>query len=252
MKSDEEILEIGCAAMGEGSCRPDSGIVMMDGCMYPFHGERMTNPLDPVELLISVPHGGRDYDSDNTHELSCVNRILSTLEVACDLRKRGFTVITKYKNGAPKTILMKDDDKVLILGDLAKQQNLILHILSTQIAEDYDQSVIPCWKERGFRTPPKYWINKVENEYVTDNAFAYGEQSVTYYNVKGPDGEVTVKLVYYEGTSMEVSDDDDRCFDEEAETYEYFEVTDKRIKTTPFHRSTPSYVWQDKGDADEG
>ena len=209
-----------------------------NGSIYPFCNGKMLNPLDPVELLCCM---GSGYDD---RAIETAKKICRTVDMASKLRKEGYTIITRYKSGAPKAILESKTDNVLILGDLAKRENLLLPILSTQLAdEQYDQSSVDAWKERGFNTPQKYDIVEKTSYVRSDEYLDEAESQVTSYKFGG----ICVSFVHTEGESRTVSDDDDRDWDYGYFEDDYMEICREAPDPIPNKTEHPKFVWQDKG-----
>ena len=239
--NDQTILEEGYGVgAGNDSLYRNSFVMSYNGSLYPFCNGKMLNPLDPVELLCCMDSG---YDD---RAIETAKKICRTVYMASKLRKEGYTIITRYKSGAPKTILESKTDNVLILGDLAKKENLLLPILSTQLAdEQYDQSSVDAWKERGFKTPRKYDIVD-KTSYVMSGAgedLDEVESQVTNYKFGG----ICVSFVHAEGESRTVSDDQDRDWDYEHFEDDYMEIYREAPDPIPNKTEHPKFVWQDKG-----
>ena len=253
-----DILEYG-ELQGEGSPYIRDGFVMKhSGGLYPFVSKGMLNPLDPVNLILCW-HLGVDFSGCD----SGVETVLDTMLAVTRCRKTGFTVMTRYKSGAARTVKLDDGtEKVVILGDYAKEKRLILPILSTQLSDKYDQSSIPLWSSLGFRTPPHYGICCNENTYSVDgwhgSNLLEGSDTITYYNIIGGGKKVTVKKTHRDAQVQSVSDEMDRDWDYGNIEVTNYEVTVKpfndekpTLKAGPFHKTTPKYVWQDKGEDDD-
>lgn len=252
MLKTEDILENG-ELQGNGSPFTPNGFVMeYSGAWYPFVDTGMINPLDPVNLLLCWCTAEGFGDEDSGFET-----VLNTMLAVTEIRKAGFSIVTRYKSGAARTVRLDDGtDKVIILGDYAKEKGLLLPILSTQLSDKYDQSLIPLWKSLGFTTPPHYGTCINENTYTVDGWHGEylldGSDTVTYYNIIGGGKKITIKKTYRDTLIQTVSDDSDRDWD-----YGSFEGTRYEIKvepfqekpvlkSKPFHKTTPDYVWQDK------
>lgn len=254
----EDILEDG-ESQGEGLPYIRDGFVLeYSGGLYPFDTNGMLNPLDPVNLLLCW-----HLDEDFGCEDDGFETILKTMLAVTKIRKAGFSVVTQYKSGAARAVKLNDStDKVLILGDYAKANKLVLPILSTQLSDNYDQSGIPLWKGLGFKTPPHYGICCSEQTYPVDGwhggELLDGSDTVTYFNIIGGGKKVTVKKVYRDVQVQSVSDDMDQDWDYGAFEGTKYEITVKpfkdekpTLKAGPFHKTTPKYVWQDKGEDDD-
>ena len=249
MLNEQEILKNGSPVGGlEAYCKGNT-VIEYSGGLYPFHGESMLNPLDPVNLILSWPILGSYIDGDSDFE-----SILETMLAVTDFRKKKFSVMTRYKSGAARTIKLEDgSDKIVILGDFAKARKLSLPILSTQLSDQYRQDGIEIWKSLGFRTPPHYGISVSEQTYGVDgwngSRLLDGTDDVTYYNIIGGGRKVTVKKVHREANVQEVSDDMGSDWD-----YSYVDLVRYSIEVKPFSESlnaqyrktTPNYVWEDK------
>lgn len=179
-----------------------------------------------------------------------------------EFRKKKYTVITRYKSGAARTIKLEDGtDNIIILGDHAKQHSLCLPILSTQLSDNYDQTDVKLWKELGFHTPPHYGICVKTSVYGVDGwhgmSLMEGTDTVTYYNIVGGGKKITIKKRRREVESQEVSSDEDRDWDfESVDETEYdiqVEIDSQRkaeYRKKAFvasgHPTTPNFVWEDK------
>lgn len=252
MLNAQEIAANGEPVDGEGSPYYEDGSVLKySGGLYPFRNGKLINPLDPVNLLLCWPvlNG---YDENEGFE-----RILSTMLAVTRFRKKKYTVLTRYKSGAARTIKLEDGtDNIIILGDHAKQNSLCLPILSTQLSDEYRQDGIEVWKSLGFRTPPHYGIFMTEQTYGVDGGkgsrLLDGTDEVTYYNIIGGGRKVTVKKVHRDASVQEGSDDADRDWD-----YDYVDLVryyievkpfseTSNLKTAPFRKTTPTFVWEEK------
>lgn len=259
MLTVEEILEEGESVGGGTPYCKDCFVLSYSGGLYPFDSKGMLNPLDPVNLILCWPLCSDDDICDEDEDFESV---LDTMLAVTDFRKKGFSVMTRYKSGAARTIKLNDGtDKVIILGDYAKEKKLLLPILSTQLSDMYVQSNVELWKSLGFRTPPHYGISRTDCDYDVDNwqgdSALSGTDHVTYYNIIGGGRKVTVRKVHREAEVQTVSDDNDRDWD-----YGYTDFTTYKVSVTPFseslepktapsHKTTPKYVWQDKGENDD-
>lgn len=257
MITSSQVLEEGDLIPGGGAPYIKGSFVMeFSGYLYPFDRDsNMLNPLDPVNLLLSWPIVGGDDDTGK------FEKVLRTMIGVTAIRKAGFTPITQYKSGAVRTIKLTDGtDKVVILGEYARSRGLILPILSTQLSADYKQDSIDLWNSLGFKTPSHYGICSNTNTYSVDGwrgtALLDGSKTVTYYNIIGGGREITVKKVYSDVYVQSISDDDDRDWDYGADERTRYDISvkpiDAKFKTAaPYHKTTPNYVWQDKGDENE-
>ena len=254
MIKESTILEDG-EILGDGgnSFYPGHFVVSYSGNLYPFSEKGMLNPLDPFNLIVSLPVVGTELDD------SVLNKVINTMLSVTEIRKAGFTVITRYDSGAARTVHLEDgSNKVIILGDLAKNRHLILPILSTQLSGDYDQSKIEPWKSHGFKTPPHYGINTVENTYSVNewhgDTLVEGTKEITYYNIIGGGKKLSVKKVRcdYDTQSVDTDGDSDWEYGNvERTSYSMSEQNieePKPFKTKPYRGTTPEYVWQDKGE----
>lgn len=252
MLTVDEILEEGESVGGGTPYSKGCYVLSYSGGLYPFDSKGLLNPLDPVNLILCWPLCDDEELSDEDEDFESV---LDTMLAVTDFRKKGFSVMTRYKSGAARTIKLNDGtDKVIILGDYAKEKKLLLPILSTQLSDMYVQSNVELWKSLGFRTPPHYGISRTDcdydlHEWQGDSVLS-GTDHVTYYNIIGGGRKVTVRKVHREAEVQTVSDDDDRDWD-----YGYTEFTTYKVSVTPFSESlehapfkktTPNYVWEDK------
>ena len=252
MLTVEKILEEGTAVGGDTPYSKGCYVLSYSGGFYPFDSKGMLNPLDPVNLILCWPIIGSQGDEDSDFEA-----ILETMLAVTDFRKKGFSVMTRYKSGAARTIKLNDDtDKVIILGDYAKEKKLLLPILSTQLSDMYVQSNVELWKRLGFRTPPHYGICRSDCDYAVNglhgDSVLEGNDHVTYYNIIGGGRKVTVKKVHREAEVQSVSDDDDRDWDYDYVDLVHYGIEVKpfsetlTLKAAPFHKTTPDYVSEDK------
>lgn len=255
----EDILEDGESVGGGTPFHLGGYVLKYSGAWYPFDSKGLLNPLDPVNLILCWPLCSDDELSDEDEDFESV---LETMLAVTDFRKKGFSVMTRYKSGAARTIKLNDStDKVIILGDYAKDKKLLLPILSTQLSDMYVQSNVELWKSLGFHTPPHYGICKTDCDYAVDgwhgDSVLSGTDHITYYNIIGGGKKVTVKKVHREAEVQTVSDDDDRDWDYGYTEYTTYSVAVKpfseslELKAAPFHKTTPDYVWQDKGNENE-
>ena len=202
-------------------------VVFADGSWYPFIEGKLSNPLDPITLLVGMLH--LVGPSGSVSALAApIDKLLRTCAVATSIRNRKPTFITKCNSGAPKTLLV--DGEVIILGDRAKKDGLMLSILSSQIAGDsYNQSAVRAWKELGFSRP------RVVDVDSSIGRIEGSLREVTEYTIKGwyPVNKVTIA---YTGNGVQVF-------------YDY--VEGEKTNNTRKFMSTPKYAWQDKGEAYE-
>lgn len=239
--NDQTILQEGHeVGAGNDPLYRDSVVISYNGSLYPFRNGKMLNPLDPVELLCCL---GTGYDD---RAIETARKICRTVNMASQLRKNGYSIITRYKSGAPKAILESKTNNVLILGDLAKKENILLPILSTQLADEhYDQSSVDAWKERGFKAPRKYDIVEKTSDVRPGVGEEWDELESQILSYKF--GDIRVSFIHTEGERKDVSDDENRDWD-----YEYVETDSLRIsreEPDPIPNKTehPKFIWQDKG-----
>lgn len=239
--NDQTILEEGHeVGAGNDSLYRDSIVMSYNGSLYPFRNGKMLNPLDPVELLCCMGSSCDDI------AIETAKKICRTVDRAYELRRDGYSIITRYKSGAPKAILENKENNVLILGDLAKKENLLLPILSAQLAdEQYDQSSVDAWKERGFKTPRKYDIVDKTSYVMSDVSEELDavESQVSNYKFGG----ICVSFYHTEGEVREVSDDEDRDWDYGYVEDDYMEILREAPDPIPNKTEYPKFVWQDKG-----
>jgi hypothetical protein len=160
-----------------------------------------------------------------------IDKLLMTCTVATEIREKSPVFITKCNSGAPKTLLV--DGKVVILGDKAKKDGLMLSILSSQIAGDsYDQSSVDAWKSLGFIKPR---ILKVKCKGGWHESSQRPERVWRTYTIDGGYPVMEVKVIDGEdGIRIEYG----------------FDNTPNREVFRKF-MTTPKYVWQDKGEKNE-
>lgn len=201
--------------------------VFADGAWYPFINGKLSNPLDPITLLESMLAIAGPSDSASPMTMP-IDKLLMTCTVATEIRDKSPAFITKCNSGAPKTLLV--DGKVVILGDMAKKDGLMLGILSSQIAGDsYDQSSVDAWKSLGFTRPrilrvkcKKGWFESEQrNEKVWRTYTIDGGHPVTEVQIVDSEDGFRIKYGLYNASRSEVF----RKF-----------------------MATPKYVWQDKED----
>lgn len=239
--NDQTILEEGHeVGTGNDPLYMDSFVMSYNGSLYPFCNGVMLNPLDPVVLLSCIGSGHDD------RAIETAMKICRTVDMASKLRKEGYTIITRYKSGAPKAILESKTNNVLILGDFAKKENILLPILSTQLAdEQYDQSGVDVWKERGFKTPRKYDIVKKTSDVKSGVSEYLDEIETQVLNYKF--GDICVSFVHTKGERRVVSDDEDRDWDYEYSEDDYMKISREASDQIPNKTEYPKFVWQDKG-----
>lgn len=204
--------------------------VFADGAWYPFINGKLSNPLDPITLLESMLAIAGPSGSVSPMALP-IDKLLMTCTVATEIREKSPVFITKCNSGAPKTLLV--DGKVVILGDKAKKDGLMLSILSSQIAGDsYDQSSVDAWKSLGFIKPR---ILKVKRKGGWFESSQRPERVWRTYTIDGGYPVMEVKVIDGEdGIRIEYG----------------FDNTPSREVFRKF-MTTPKYVWQDKGEKNE-
>lgn len=254
MKTDEEILEEGVDIAGYGNGENYHRLIISNGQIYPFLGGKMLNPLDPVALLCSICQVGENDDTDEV--IDWATRICKTVEEAYKIRSRGYSIVTRQKSGAPRVILDSVTNNVIILGELCSKKGLILHILSTQLADDnYRQDNIAVWKERGFETPQKYDVSHSVSTWDDPDVgmdYTWRQRTLESWTFGG----YCFSIIKEEAEMMEVSSRDDRDFDYEGVEEEYFRIEysedrKRNASTVPNKTERPEFVWQDKGVNDE-
>ena len=165
MKTDIEIYKEGKVIAGHGNHR----LIVLNGQIYPFWGKNMRNPLDPVGLLLAMCEEGSNDANPGT--VYWARKILNTVREASKIRDCGYSIVNKYKSGSPKAILESATDNVIILGELCARKELILPILSVQLADDdYRQENIPVWRKRNFHRPCRYNCNYSKNTWENDGS----------------------------------------------------------------------------------
>lgn len=204
--------------------------VFADGAWYPFINGKLSNPLDPITLLESMLAIAGPSGSVSPMALP-IDKLLMTCTVATEIREKSPVFITKCNSGAPKTLLV--DGKVVILGDKAKKDGLMLSILSSQIAGDsYNQSSVDAWKSLGFNKPR---ILKVKCKGGWHESEQRNEKVWRTYTIDDK----------YPVMEVQVIDSEDGF------RIKYgFDNTPNREVFRKF-MTTPKYVWQDKGEKDE-
>lgn len=254
MKTDEEIFNDADTDIGNPFETKEGlrSLLLSNGHAYPFIGKRMLNPLDPVTLLLSIVEVDENTDDDRAMEWAY--RICRTVHEAWRIRKSGYSIVTRYKSGAPRVVLDKVTNKVIILGELASSNRLILPILSTQLADNgYEQANVEAWKERGFTTPEKYDVRYRTSTWEDpDPGFGYNYKTRTLESWHF--GGYGFYFIKEEAEVAEVSDDGDRDFDYEGVEHEYFRIEKDNAKETggvPGKTERPQFIWQDKGVTDE-
>lgn len=165
MKTDIEILREGKVIAGYD----DHRLVVLNGQVYPFWGKNMRNPLDPRELLYSIcREGSNDVNADTVY---WSRKILNTVRESSKIRSNGYSIVTRHKSGSPRTILDTSTNNVIILGELCAKKELILPILSVQLADDdYRQESITEWRKRDFHRPARYDCEYSKNSWENDGS----------------------------------------------------------------------------------
>ena len=165
MKTDIEIYREGQVIAGHGDYR----LIVLNGQVYPFRGKNMLNPLDPFQLLNSICNEGSNDANPGT--VYWARKILNTVLEASRIRDCGYSVVTKYKSGSPKAILESATDNVIILGELCKRKDLLLPVMSVQLADgDYRQENIPVWRKRNLHRPCRYDCKYSKNTWENDGS----------------------------------------------------------------------------------
>lgn len=165
MKTDIEILREGKVIAGY----EDHRLVVLNGQVYPFWGNNMLNPLDPRELLYSIcREGSNDANEDTVY---WARKILNTVREASKIRNSGYSIVTRHKSGSPRAVLDTSTNSVIILGELCAKKELILPILSVQLADDdYRQESISEWRKRDFHCPVRYDCEYSKNSWENDGS----------------------------------------------------------------------------------
>ena len=232
MKTENEIL-IKAAKLANVSC-----IVEDNGSFFPVVSGRLANPLDP-ESYINVFRRNERYRKTVYAEL--LDRVLTTCEHASKFRKAGFEVVTYSTTGVPKVI--KSENVVHILGDYSKKNNLIYPILCVQLSDSvYDQSKSNAWSAYKFTTPEKIDVVSEFESHPVRGHLGADECSSTKYTLNAD------KYVNQEIITIHVTDEyTSRGRDTDYEvTFDCDEKPKKR--KTVARKTTPDYIWQDKGD----
>lgn len=259
MKSDIEIFESGDSICPGVSHYEDGGLIHLDGCYFPFRGKVMQNPLDPANLLLCPPVFVADSECDDDSEdegTDFIEKVLNTLLHVTDIREKGYRISTRYSSGAPRTIIQDGTEKTLILGDYSKENNLLLPLLSTQLAdEQYSQEKVDAWKQRGFKTAPKYkcfvttYTDNLEGNHFGSMAFvSYGKKEQTYYNVYGGGLKISVVKKHVEVEIEDYEDDDSGDF--EGREYTNWRINSVKKKSKHPVSKKPAFIWQDNGERD--
>lgn len=235
MKTENEIL-VKAAKMCNINC-----IVEDDGSFFPVVNGQLANPLDP-ESYITVFRRNERYRTSNAVEL--LDKVLCTCEHAYKFRKAGFEVVTYSTTGVPKVI--KSEGIVHILGDYSKKNNLIYPILCVQLSDStYDQSKSEAWSKYKFTTPDKIdTVSEFDSKPVRGHLGADERSSTTY--TLNADKYVNQNIV-----TIHVSDE----FTSRGRDTDYevtFSCKEKpKKKKTVAKKTTPDYVWEDKGGKDD-
>lgn len=202
MKTDIEILREGKVIAGY----EDHKLVVLNGQVYPFWGKNMRNPLDPRELLDSIcKEGSNDANADVVY---WVRKILNTVREASKIRNNGYSIVTKHKNGSPRAIIDTPTDNVIILGELCARKELILPILSVQLADDdYRQENIDVWRKRGFHRPRRCDCVYSKNSWENDGSipdYSWKRRTIETWSLYG-DGHSIIREEAYtaDGESVE-------------------------------------------------
>lgn len=207
MKTEKELIDL--ATDWKSACWDDSTVVAVDGALYPLRDGKLLNPLDPVNLLMSMPcNDSCNFGAAATY-LKYVAMILNTVLQAQYFRKNGYHIISRKDSGAP-TVIKTSDEKVHILGEIAKKDNLYYPILCMQLVDDrYNQSSTSPWDAYGFKNPPFY---NIETGYDDSHNEDYLETSHTqsHYHIvrKGDDEVLTVTLERVVGKEADIPDPD--------------------------------------------
>lgn len=235
MKTEDEIL-IKAAKMSGISC-----IVEDNGSFFPVVSGRLANPLDP-ESYITVFRRNERYRTSDTAEL--LGRVLTTCVHASRFRKAGFEVVTYSTTGVPKVI--KSEGIVHILGDYSKKNNLIYPILCVQLSDSaYDQSKSDAWSKYKFATPVKLDVVSEFDTKPVRGHLGADEVSSTTYTLNSD------KYVNQEIVTIHVNDTfTSRGRDTDYEvTFGCKEKPKPKKRKVVAKKTTPDYIWQDKGEA---
>lgn len=228
MKTVDELLSIyNSKNYGYPNSNSRNFAVFADGAWYPFINGKFSNPLDPATLLEGMLAIAGQSGSISPMAQP-IDVLLRTCAVATEIREKSPVFITKCNSGAPKTLLV--DGKVVILGDMAKKDGLMLSILSSQIAgHSYDQSSVEAWKSLGFNRPR---VLNVKFKGGWHESEQRPERVWRTYTIDGAYPIMGVRIVDSEdGIRIEYRLDSNDTF--------------RKFMTTP------KYVWQDKGEKDE-
>lgn len=138
MKTEEELWSLASDKDRNSAFYSNSCIVEVDGGLYPMSAGHLLNPLDADELLKCC----NVYDDADK-----IDKILKTITAAKNIIKDGFTVITKLKSGAPRSI-MNRDNYVTVLSELSKEKGMYFPLLSVLISDDdWNVSSIDAFKD---------------------------------------------------------------------------------------------------------
>lgn len=215
MKTDIEIYREGQVIAGHG----DYSLIVLNGQVYPFRGNNMLNPLDPFKLLNSICNEGSNDANSGT--VYWARKILNTVHEASRIRDCGYSVVTKYKSGSPKAIMESATDNVIILGELCKRKDLILPVLSVQLADDdYRQENIPVWRKRNFHRPYRYDCKYSKNTWENDGStpdLTWTRRTIETWSLWGDKFSIIREEAYTENADSveheyfrkEVSEDED-------------------------------------------
>ena len=245
MKTDEEIVREGWEIGSGDSYYRDGIVIYHNGYLYPFRGGKMVNPLDPMNIILCMEII-KEFDSKDS---KFIRQVCDTVLKANEIRKAGYSIITRYKSGAPKAVL-DSTNNVIILGELAKSNKLILPILSTQLSDgSYDQSSIAVWKERGFRTPAKYTAEFSHSEWSGDSG-EFGQDYTSRTSDSYTIGDYIVSFVEEEKTVTEINDSDGPDLDYSGWSRSFVTI-ERAVESSLSKTERPEFVWQDRGVDDE-
>lgn len=202
MKTDIEILREGKVIAGY----EDHRLVVFNGRVYPFLGKVMQNPLDPRVLLNSIcKEGSNDANADVVY---WARKILNTIREASKIRNSGYSIVTKHEHGSPRTVIDASTDKVIILGELCAKKELILPILSVQLADDdYRQESISEWRKRDFHCPARYDCEYSKNSWENDGSgpdYSWKRRTIETWSLYGEGFSIIREEAYTaDGDSVE-------------------------------------------------
>lgn len=202
MKTDIEIAKEGIVIAGY----KDHSLIVFNGQVYPFWGNYMQNPLDPWELLNSICNEG--YNDANADVVYWARKILNTVREASRIRSGGYSIVTKHKNGSPRVVIDTSTNNVIILGELCAKKELILPILSVQLADDdYRQESIDAWRERDFHRPRRYDCEYSKNSWENDGSapdYAWKRRTIETWSLYGEGFSIIKEEAYtVDGESVE-------------------------------------------------